>query len=186
MAKCPFCDRNNPEGVESCPGCGAWLGSTVEADSSPRESASSTGEGDALATELAPLIASGLIINAVKRYRELTGTSLVEAKNAVEQLRDRGTLPGQAARAETKPSPSLEAAVLDLLRAQKPIDAIRLYRSQNGADLKGAKEAVEDIARRHGIEVRFGGCGSIVGMLAILLVAAGAIVAAIVFLQGGN
>lgn len=180
MPKCPSCDHSVLDGVENCPDCGAQLEKPIVPKTVP---ASSEQLDDALVAELTKLMKSGLIINAVKRYREATGASLVEAKQAVEQLRDRSTLSTPRATADSKPNAIYEKAVLDLLRDNKPMDAIRLYRQQHGTDLKTSKEAIEQLARQHAIELKLPGFGSFVVLLAFLVVAVGAVVAAIVYFQ---
>ncbi len=99
--------------------------------------------------EVARLVQAGQKIEAIKRYRELTGVGLKEAKDAVEQLAEgkvlqvsrlivqtgavsTGTLDG-AARAEIR----------RLLVSGNKIEAIKLYRQRTGLGLKEAKDAVE-------------------------------------------
>ncbi len=108
-------------------------------------------------------------IAAVKLYREQTGSSLLEAKNAVEAIEAGSTLP----RAEMPAEGDWQRDVLRLLVDRKKIAAIKLYRQQMGVGLKEAKEAVEELGRRNGIESR-GGC---LGVLAFFIFAVLAAVA---------
>src|SRR5262245_11232038 len=107
------------------------------------------------------------MIGAIKLYREQTGVGLKQAKDAVEafergeRLRLPASLPdGVAAQGE----------LLALLKAGQKIEAIKLYRDQTGAGLKEAKDAVEDLAARHGIVPRGAGCA---GMLVLLVACLG-------------
>ena len=97
-------------------------------------------------------------ISAVKRYRELTGAGLAEAKLAVEQLQQAHfSGPGSA-----ESSAELSSEVVALLGQGNKIDAIKLYRDRTGFGLKHAKAAVERIGRENGIEMPAGqGCFSI-------------------------
>lgn len=100
---------------------------------------------------LAAHIRDGNIIAAIKRYRELhPGAGLAEAKAAVEQLQA-GIAPSKIAQAAPSAA-STEAAVLAHLRKGEKIAAIKEYRElHRGAGLADAKQAVEEIARRHNI-----------------------------------
>jgi ribosomal protein L7/L12 len=87
--------------------------------------------------EIRRLLAGPGKIQAIKRYREVTGAGLAEAKAAVERL---GAAPAPAA-----PGPiSAEVqAVGEALRAGNMIEAIRLYRAATGAGLEAAKHAID-------------------------------------------
>ncbi|HBP23177.1 MAG TPA: 50S ribosomal protein L7/L12, partial [Planctomycetes bacterium] len=94
-----------------------------------------------LLAEVAELLRAGKKINAIKRYREETGLSLKEAKDAVDAL-EAGGIPASG------PSPAPSAAgddedIRDFLRAGKKIQAIKVYRERYGVGLKQAKDAVE-------------------------------------------
>lgn len=76
--RCPFCG-NTAIAPEPLRGRGAPSGNTV--------SLSGLGGMDTAAlVQLAELVAAGNKIEAIKRYRELTGTGLKEAKEAVERM----------------------------------------------------------------------------------------------------
>jgi hypothetical protein len=51
-----------------------------------------------------------------------------------------------------------DADLVELLRRGEKITAIKRYRERTGCDLRGAKEAVEALAARHGIQFRRVGC----------------------------
>ena len=97
-------------------------------------------------------------IQAIKLYREETGSGLLDAKNAVEALESGSPLPVQ-----DRPSEGdCEADVLRLLSEGKRIPAIKLYRERMRCGLKEAKEAVETLGEKHGVVGRGGGCLGIV------------------------
>ena len=52
----------------------------------------------------------------------------------------------------------LDSQILQLMRAGRKIDAIKLYREQRRVGLKEAKDAVEALAQQHGIPKRSVGC----------------------------
>jgi ribosomal protein L7/L12 len=63
---------------------------------------------------------------------------------------------------------SFEGQILGLMKGQKKIEAIKLYRSQTGSGLKEAKDAVEALAAKHGISPKGAGCAGMVLLLAIV------------------
>ena len=87
------------------------------------------------------LLRAGKKIEAIKRYRELTGASLKEAKDAVELVESgrSATLPPKSALLRQVNDSEIEAQI----RSGHMIDAIKLYREKNGVGLKEAKDAVE-------------------------------------------
>jgi ribosomal protein L7/L12 len=87
------------------------------------------------------LLRAGKKIEAIKRYRELTGASLKEAKDAVEMVESgrSATLPPKSALLRQVNDSEIEAQI----RSGHLIDAIKLYREKNGVGLKEAKDAVE-------------------------------------------
>ena len=142
MATCPACGHENPAGTPLCGECGATL---------PNISSQPTTD---VIDELLSLIRSGEKIAAVKLFRAKTGASLVEAKEAVEAI-ERGETPAQYERSKVE---DWQQEVLILLRERQKIEAIKLYREQNGVGLKEAKEAVEALAAEHGISTKGSGC----------------------------
>ena len=87
------------------------------------------------------LLRAGKKIEAIKRYRELTGASLKEAKDAIEMVESgrSATLPPKSALLRQVNDSEIEAQI----RSGHMIDAINLYREKNGVGLKEAKDAVE-------------------------------------------
>lgn len=87
-------------------------------------------------------------IAAIKLYREFTGAGLAEAKQAVENLADHGTLPTPAGN-QTSVVPTIlperQAWIEEALFKGKKIEAIKLYRDGTNLGLKESKEAVEKL-----------------------------------------
>lgn len=87
------------------------------------------------------LLARGERLEAIRRYRELTGASLADAKRAVEQL--------AAGRPAPLPAKQLvlrevhDSEIEAQIRSGALLDAITLYREKTGVGLKEAKDAVE-------------------------------------------
>jgi ribosomal protein L7/L12 len=142
----------NPAGSERCENCGAWIAEVSDA------AKASTAE---LVDRVRSLLDAGQKIAAIKAFREATGAGLAEAKEAVEALERGGTLPSY------HPPEDFEADLLSLLEQGQKVQAIKLYRERAGVGLKEAKDAVEALARRHGIKAA--GCASIVVLLFVLL-----------------
>jgi len=84
------------------------------------------------------------LINAIKFYREITGASLAEAKDAVEEMaRDESTKPPDDVR--DMDNPILTSRIMSLLSRKRKIDAVKIYREEYGVGLKEAKDAVDQI-----------------------------------------
>jgi ribosomal protein L7/L12 len=84
------------------------------------------------------------LIHAIKLYREATGASLAEAKDAVEEMaRDEYTKPPDGV--TNNDSPILEARIKSLLSKRQKIEAVKIYREEYGVGLKQAKDAVDRI-----------------------------------------
>jgi ribosomal protein L7/L12 len=93
--------------------------------------------------QIKELVAKGEKIAAVKLYRETSGVSLIEAKNAVEAIM-RGEpvifpVPVQVG----DPDPFLENQIKRLLAERKKIEAVKIYRDAYQCGLKDAKDAVD-------------------------------------------
>ena len=88
-------------------------------------------------------------------YRAQTGVGLAEAKAAVEAL-DRGE--SAPPHADAPAPPEVDALLWESLKSGRKIDAIKRYRELTGCGLRDAKEAVEGMAREHGIVVSGRGC----------------------------
>ena len=134
--------------------------------------------------ELASLARSGQKIEAIKRYRALTGCGLVEAKTAVENITagnmvqiDRSVIqsqnqnnPGDLSQLSFQPGTMAE--MMRLAEVGQKIEAIKLYRKITGSDLITAKAAVEKIATGgQGESVPKGSCvGKGIGVLITALI----------------
>jgi ribosomal protein L7/L12 len=99
-------------------------------------------------------VAAGEKIQAIKRWRELTGLGLAESKAAVDALfaqglpallqsvpQGHGSLPPPTSRGQ--PSPELVLEARQLVATGKKIEAIKRWREATGLGLKEAKDAVE-------------------------------------------
>jgi len=95
-------------------------------------------------SELDALLRSGQKIAAIKRYRELHGGGLKEAKDAVEaMLAGRPAEPAPQVHAST--TDAMDPELVGYLRAGQKINAIKRYRELYAVGLKEAKDAVEAI-----------------------------------------
>lgn len=155
MPRCPSCERGVSAEASFCEGCGAQL------------------VPNPLEARVRAIVAQGRIIEAIKVYREATGAGLKESKDAVEAL-----IRGEGLPTPDKGSRAIESELLALLGRNEKIEAIKLYRERTGVGLKEAKEAVEDLGRRHGIVAKGSGCA---GVLLAAMVLCGALA---VVLQG--
>ncbi len=177
-SRCPFCSHPNPRGAARCEKCQAWLTQSADvgsmAVSSPKPPPA---EGDTRATlepgfvrELLELVQAGQKIEAIRRLREATGSSLVEAKDAVEAL-EVGRKTVLLGGAPPQPASADVQEILELVRGGNVIAAIKLQRQRTGSGLKEAKDAVEALARAHGVPVSQSvGCGGAATMLMLGLV----------------
>ncbi len=88
-------------------------------------------------------------INAIKRYRELTGVGLKEAKDAVEYIqRNPDALVQKRANrlsAESAETP-FDAGIRELIRQDKSHEAIKVYQDFTGASLSEAAVEIERIS----------------------------------------
>lgn len=84
-------------------------------------------------------------LQAIQVYRDATGVSLAEAKEAVEEMvHNELTKPPSGVRRYD--DPVLEAKIRSLLSRGKKMDAIQIYRDEYDVSLKEARDAVERIA----------------------------------------
>lgn len=154
MLRCPFCDKPISSDSTSCPYCRAPITTKPPTQ-------------DDLEQRIRLLLDQQQKIEAIKLYRAETGSSLEEAKDAVETFQS-----GWRLNAPERDVPEdFEADLLRLLGEGKKIKAIKLYRQHKGSGLKEAKEAVELLGERHGMLVRGRGClGSV--LLAVIAIVA--------------
>lgn len=103
MPKCRFCRHDNPTGIDRCQSCGAWLEQAVPSGSAGQQPSSGVSlenantDPNSLEGQVLALMQGQKKIDAIKLYRQQTGTGLKEAKDAVEALAVRhGVSPKQA------------------------------------------------------------------------------------------
>lgn len=119
-----------------------------------------------LPDDVAKLASDGHKIEAIKRYRELTGVGLKEAKDAIEGQEDLTSLErkldrvlrelalneGDHAVKETsravKDAPTMLTEIERLVTLGHLIPAVKQYKTMTGSSLLEAKEAVEQIQLR--------------------------------------
>ena len=90
------------------------------------------------------LIHAKNLIYAIQVYRDATGVSLAEAKEAVEEMaRDESTKPPDGVR--DYDNPVLESKIKSMLAKNKKLEAIKIYREEYGVSLNEAKIAIERI-----------------------------------------
>ena len=94
--------------------------------------------------EIHKLLHEKKLIHAIKLYREATGSSLAEAKEAVEEMaRNEYTKPPDDVR--DMDNPVLDSRIRSLLSRNRKVDAVKIYREEYGVGLKEAKDAVDRI-----------------------------------------
>ncbi len=175
MPKCRFCDHNNPAGTDRCQNCGSWIEQAVPSELSGQEPRTDSDERvpqqpDSLEGQILLLMQQNQKIAAIKLYRQETGFGLKEAKDAVEALAAGQPIArrsGESVETNGVDPNSLEGQVLALMRDQKKIWAIKLYREHTGVGLKQAKDAVEALAAKHGISTQTG-CARMVLLLIVV------------------
>ena len=179
MPRCRFCNHDNPTGIDRCQNCGSWLEQTVASVSSGQQSSEPAFQPNDFEKQIVSLVQQNRKIEAVKLYREQTGSGLAHAMHAVESMAAGQHIARTSPEADGITPESLEGQVLALMQSQRKIEAIKLYRSQTGAGLKAAKDAVESLAAKYGISPKGAGCAGMV-----LLLFAGFAIAGIWALSG--
>lgn len=96
--------------------------------------------------EVRRLASAGQKIEAIRMYRRITGMGLYDANQAIEKFLATGVLDFAPVTAAPAPAPDEEVAAL--VRDNKLIEAIKVYREKHGVDLLTAKNAVEKLAGR--------------------------------------
>lgn len=96
----------------------------------------------------------GKKINAIKLYREMTGVGLKEAKDFVDQLQ----LQLRPTGSRNDPAPPVATTnaadmpdVVQALRNNRKIEAVKIYRERTGLGLKDSKDAVDALQRQLGL-----------------------------------
>lgn len=123
-----------------------------------------------LQSEIRALLAEGKKIDAIRVLREKTGASLLLAKQAVEAIESGGDSLGRLAGRGL--SEEDEQQLVNVLKQDGKIAAIKRHREITGATLVDAKQAVEALAVKHLIEPAKEGCfGVILAFVAIVATA---------------
>ena len=135
MPKCMLCDQVVPAGVQQCPQC-----------KGPISPATADQQND-VTQQVRLLLSQNQKLAAIKLYREQTGASLLDAKNAVEALE-----PNQPVEVPDGVSPELEMEVVQLLGQGRKLEAVKLYRNRTGIGLRDSRVVVEAVARRYGLQ----------------------------------
>jgi ribosomal protein L7/L12 len=95
-------------------------------------------------SEINALLAGGNKLEAIKRYRQLTGVGLKEAKDYVDALPLSGAIPSLPLSANIAPTAPADLAEVHRLADQgQKIEAIKRYRQLTGVGLKEAKDYVD-------------------------------------------
>jgi ribosomal protein L7/L12 len=105
------------------------------------------------------MLEQGRRIDAVRMYREQTGAGQREAALAVEALGRAASAP--ATRTYASPASrdaNLKADLWALIQNGQTIEAIQFYRRRTGESINRAKDAVEALAREHGVVPARVGC----------------------------
>lgn len=84
------------------------------------------------------------LLLAVKEYRDATGVSLAEAKEAVEEMA-RNEYAKPPAGVQSFDDPVFESKIRSLLSKGKKIEAVKIYCEEYRTSLKEAKDAVDRI-----------------------------------------
>jgi len=140
---CPACgaplDYDGTSAVVRCKFCG-------NVSLIPGVSPTKTAVPDSALDEIRQLAGSGNLIEAIKRYREIYGVGLAEAKDGVEALQA-GRLATPSVSSSYSPEELTKTLqeVQRLLAAGNEIDAIKVYRGKYDVSLARAKYAVEQI-----------------------------------------
>jgi len=93
--------------------------------------------------ELDAALRGGQKIAAIKRYRELYGVGLKEAKDAVEAIQAGAPPPTPTPVIVPPPQPTLQPELDRLIAADQKLKAIKHYRDITNFGLKECKDAVE-------------------------------------------
>jgi ribosomal protein L7/L12 len=177
---CPNCGSSldysgGSEDIIQCQYCGSSVIPPEEAKMAvsqfPEGGTQFTGNPQELAklAELGVLVADGSKIEAVKKYREIFAVGLKEAKEAVDKMmRGESVTVTHTSTSVKSSSPTTagwtfpkeenadfsklkELAVL--VKANKKIQAVKLYRELYGVGLKEAKQAVDKMRRGESVTV---------------------------------
>ena len=120
-----------------------YLRSQQVADSIPKtQRLADPAFASSLENQVRDLLAQDEKIEAIKAFRQATGTNLKEAMDAVDNIGSGSSWQ----RAKIIPAERHDQ-ITDLLRQNRKVEAIRIYRETTGVGLKEANDAVEEIAK---------------------------------------
>lgn len=105
-----------------------------------------------LSEELREVLQKSGKMAAIRWYCERTDKGFADAQQAVDAVAE--------GRSISFGGGNPDEAILELLRAGRMIEAIRVCRQQSGRGLSDAKQYVEDLGRRHGVTPKASGCGT--------------------------
>jgi ribosomal protein L7/L12 len=113
----------------------------------------------------------GRKIEAVKLYKDWTGSSLVEAKNYVERLAGDHEF-GLFEAAEGVDANQMDM-ILDAIRNGQKLQAVKLHKESSGSSLKESKEFVERLMNQLQIDdpasaPASSGCASVILLIVVL------------------
>ncbi len=124
--------------------------------------------------QIVTLIRAGQKLEAIKVYREASGSDLATAKRFIEELQAALTQVEPASTADSRmQEPAADSAdhteFIELLREKQKIRAIKRYCERYGVGLKAGKDAIEHIEISAGLTTPRQGC---LGVLLVALVIA--------------
>lgn len=113
--------------------------------------------------ELLELCRQGQKLEAIRRYKEATGSSLAEAKDIIDSFDTADAVPLSSAQhtgasSQHRAPVSTDQQVLDLCRQGNYLQAVKVYKDATGKGLKESKDYVDQLAAAHGIERPKGAC----------------------------
>ena len=108
------------------------------------------------------LVARGSKIQAIKQYKDLTGTSLKASKDFVESLKIDNVDSDENGGSDSPITAAEMDQVLDALSQGNKIEACKLYRNCSGSTLMEAKVFVEKLIDELQVEMPDSkGCGAV-------------------------
>jgi ribosomal protein L7/L12 len=94
--------------------------------------------------DVTALLQAGRKLDAIRLYREQTGSSLQAATDVIKELERKLDIDDESEIEHSQDVPTL-------LRAGRKIDAIRVYREQHGSSLKDATKAITQMEKDLGL-----------------------------------
>ena len=157
-ARCVFC--NEPVSVDhvDCSNCGAALAPRDAAPVAERAS-------PATIADVVSMLEQGRKSDAVRMYREQTGTGQQEAAAAVEAIERAAKTPSAricASRASR--DANLKADLWALIQNDQKSEAIQLYCRRTGESIRRARNVVDALAREHVLAPGRAGCFTLIAL----------------------